>query len=475
MSASRARRLDVYILLNTVYPYVRNPEKVLHHSSSCDVTRRHAAMRELRVRHQNYAWGARGNSAVRALASANALRFDDALDDDDSTPFAELWAGTHSSGMSTTKRDDDERGDAMETLRSYVDANAMRALGETCVKRFGTTRDVPFLMKMLSVSTALSIQAHPDKETAKRLHATNPEQYRDENHKPEMALCASERFEALSGFERAETVARRVEAHEELRRAVGDEDAVEALKRAVEDGGGDEERVKSAFKRVFTALMTADAGRVAACAEAMATRLREEGRREDDVDADVSALFLRLCEQYPGDVGVFCAYVLNYVVLRPGQAMYMAANEPHAYLSGECVEVMATSDNVVRAGLTPKFRDVHVLCSMLTYTLGAPDVLEGEVIDQCTRRYAPPFEEFLLDVVACRPGVAYGVAPRRGPSIWIIHRGRAVVSSATNKDRPPIDVAPGVVLFVDAGEELSIVVDDTAAESLLAYASTTNI
>ena len=57
-----------------------------------------------------------------------------------------------------------------------------------------------------------------------------------------------------------------------------------------------------------------------------------------------------------------------------------------------------------------------------------------------------------------RPGVASGVPPRTGPSIWIIHRGRAVVSSATNKDRPPIDVAPGAVLFVDAGEELSVVV-----------------
>ena len=102
-------------------------------------------------------------------------------------------------------------------------------------------------------------------------------------------------------------------------------------------------------------------------------------------------------------------------------------------------------------------------------------MLEGEVIDQCTRRYAPPFEEFLLDVVACDPGVAYGVAPRTGPSIWIIHRGRAVVSSATNKDRPPIDVAPGAVLFVDAGEELSVVVDAAADARLLAYASTTNI
>ena len=80
-----------------------------------------------------------------------------------------------------------------------------------------------------------------------------------------------------------------------------------------------------------------------------------------------------------------------------------------------------------------------------------------------------------LDVVACQPGVAYGVAPRRGPSIWIVHRGRAVVSSATNKDRPPIDVAPGAVLFVDAGEELSLVVDADADERLLAYASTTNI
>lgn len=430
------------------------------------------AMRELRVRHQNYAWGVRGESAVRALARANAARFDDASrdvdDDDGSAPYAELWAGTHPSGMSETRADDGTNG--MRTLLAHVDARGAAALGEACVERFGKG-DVPFLMKILSVSTALSIQAHPDKENAKKLHASNPEAYKDDNHKPEMALCVSERFEALSGFASAETVARRVDAHEELRRAVGDEDAIAALRAAVTKSEVDEDEVKSAFKRVFTALMTADAGRVAECAEAMRRRLLEENRLDDDV----SALFLRLCEQYPGDVGVFCAYVLNYVVLRPGQAMYMAANEPHAYLSGECVEVMATSDNVVRAGLTPKFRDVDVLCSMLTYKLGAPDVLEGEVIDQCTRRYVPPFEEFLLDVVACEPGVAYGVAPKPGPSVWIVHRGRAVVSSATNTDQPPIDAAPGAVLFVDAGEELSIIVDADADESFVAYASTTNI
>lgn len=76
---------------------------------------------------------------------------------------------------------------------------------------------------------------------------------------------------------------------------------------------------------------------------------------------------LRLEKQYPGDVGVIAAFLFNYVKLSPGEALYLGANEPHAYLFGECIECMATSDNVVRAGLTPKNRDVETLCSMLTY------------------------------------------------------------------------------------------------------------
>lgn len=78
-------------------------------------------------------------------------------------------------------------------------------------------------------------------------------------------------------------------------------------------------------------------------------------------------LALRLEKQYPADVGVISSFFFNYVKLKPGEALYLGANEPHAYLYGECIECMATSDNVVRAGLTPKFRDVQTLCSMLTY------------------------------------------------------------------------------------------------------------
>lgn len=82
---------------------------------------------------------------------------------------------------------------------------------------------------------------------------------------------------------------------------------------------------------------------------------------------DKEHLVLRLEKQYPTDVGVIATFFLNHVKLAPGEALFLGANEPHAYIFGECIECMATSDNVVRAGLTPKHRDVQTLCSMLTY------------------------------------------------------------------------------------------------------------
>lgn len=78
-------------------------------------------------------------------------------------------------------------------------------------------------------------------------------------------------------------------------------------------------------------------------------------------------LALLLEQQYPADVGVISSFFFNYVKLSPGEGLYIDANQPHAYVSGECIECMATSDNVVRAGLTPKYRDVKTLCSMLSY------------------------------------------------------------------------------------------------------------
>jgi mannose-6-phosphate isomerase len=78
-------------------------------------------------------------------------------------------------------------------------------------------------------------------------------------------------------------------------------------------------------------------------------------------------LILKLYAVYKTDRGVFCPLIMNYLILSPGDAFFMGPNEPHAYISGDCIECMALSDNVVRAGLTPKFKDVDVLCDMLHY------------------------------------------------------------------------------------------------------------
>ena len=105
--------------------------------------------------------------------------------------------------------------------------------------------------------------------------------------------------------------------------------------------------------------------------------LNIDNDKDNDNNKDILNLFNRLNHQYPNDVGVFCVFFLNHFILKSGEAVFLAANEPHAYLSGSCIECMASSDNVVRAGLTPKHRDVDVLCSMLTYNSynGLEDIL----------------------------------------------------------------------------------------------------
>ena len=84
-----------------------------------------------------------------------------------------------------------------------------------------------------------------------------------------------------------------------------------------------------------------------------------------------------------------------------GESFFMAANEPHAYVAGEIIECMACSDNVVRAGLTPKFKDVPTLVDMLTYTQGGPNIDGGiPTGDARIQRYTPPVPEFEVRVAA---------------------------------------------------------------------------
>lgn len=141
---------------------------------------------ELQCGIQNYDWGKKGaDSTVANLVKSRNQEYEI----DENKPYAELWMGTHVNAPSVIKN-------SSETLSAFIEKHP-ETLGEPVINRFGT--DLPFLFKVLSVSNALSIQAHPNKKHAEELHEKFPDIYKDPNHKPEMAIALTP-FEALCGF-----------------------------------------------------------------------------------------------------------------------------------------------------------------------------------------------------------------------------------------------------------------------------------
>ncbi|KAK4530657.1 hypothetical protein CCYA_CCYA05G1514 [Cyanidiococcus yangmingshanensis] len=312
---------------------------------------------------QTYAWGRRGQrSRVARYAAAQGIIPEQQMSD--ALPYAELWLGTHPSGEASVITE----GHGRIPLSSYLPAGAL-----------------PFLLKVLSVDRALSIQAHPDNELAKILNARHPHLYRDANHKPEMCVCLGpEPFEALFGFRPVEQIVDALKSIPEFRLACGSFAAEFCESPAAPD----------ALRKLFESFMHNNLESLE-----QAKRLRKRLESADKLDAD-SALALRLSNQYPNDAGVFAAFLLNHVRLEPGEAIFVGPNEPHAYLQGDCVEIMATSDNVVRAGLTEKHKDIETLCSMLVYASKDP----VEVIRRdAQNRFPAPVDEFQLECIDMEP------------------------------------------------------------------------
>ena len=217
------------------------------------------------------------------------------------------------------------------TLAEYFKQNPS-ALNGSIQSKF-ECEDLPFLFKVLSVRTALSIQAHPDKALAAVLHRRAPDLYPDANHKPEMAIALTP-MEALMGFRPLAEIAEDLEQVPELSGLFGADLVQEFVASSLSPETG-----RHALKKLFTALMTADPSLVKQQLKALVERI-DSGDSSYEVGdrLNESELVLRLNESFPGDVGCFSVYFMNYVCLRPGDAVFIAANEPHAYLSGGCLQ-----------------------------------------------------------------------------------------------------------------------------------------
>ena len=360
-------------------------------------------------------------------------------------PEAELWVGAHPDSPSRALLDDGTR----EDLDRLIASDPVRALGDAAVQRFGDR--LPFLLKVLAAAAPLSLQVHPsssqavagfDAENAAGVPADAPHRnYRDGFHKPEM-IFALTAFEALCGFrpapEAAAVFGQLVTAVE-----VSGANVPQLLTDVVADLTGSDQ--SAGLRSAFTRLLTGGEASVQA-AQTVAAALASATGPE-------AATVRELIEHYPADPGVLVSLLLNRVSLSPGQAIYLPAGNIHAYLSGLGIEVMASSDNVLRGGLTPKHVDVPELLKTVSFESVTVPAVEVRRTGLGQELYCPPFDEFALQRLELRAGsgsMASSDVPlaQNGPVLVLAVSGSIVLDSP----RGDLLVPRGSSAFVPANE-----------------------
>ncbi|XP_021549522.1 mannose-6-phosphate isomerase isoform X4 [Neomonachus schauinslandi] len=268
---------------------------------------------------QHYAWGKMGSNSevARLLASSDPQA---RISED--KPYAELWMGSHPRGDAKIL----DNRISQKTLGQWIAEN-QDCLGSKVKDTFNGK--LPFLFKVLSVETALSIQAHPNKELAEKLHLQAPQHYPDANHKPEMAIALTS-FQGLCGFRPIEEIVTFLTKVPEFRFLIGDTAATQ-LKQSM---NRDSQSVASALQSCFSHLMKSEKTVVVEQLNLLVKRISQQVAAGNNMEDIYGELLLQLHQQYPGDIGCFAIYFLNLLALKPGEAMFLEANVPHAYLKG---------------------------------------------------------------------------------------------------------------------------------------------
>jgi mannose-6-phosphate isomerase len=341
---------------------------------------------------RDYAWGSAGE--ISALLGHEAS----------GAPEAELWLGAHAGSPSRVIGTDDSLIDIVEGR-------------------------LPFLLKVLAAGSPLSLQAHPTLAQAAEGFArenalgipldASERNYKDAFPKPELIYALSHRFEALCGFRSASDIRTTFEG-------LGRDAAIDPLLDLLE---GDD-----SLRAVFEWLITRGPGvdELVAAVVALA-----------DDSSPALATVRELAAAYPGDPGIVISLMLHRVSLTRGEVLYLPAGNIHAYLHGVGIELMASSDNVLRGGLTSKHIDVAELLSVLDFRPGPVPYLRPEHPADGVAVYRPDVADFVLAVIEDE-----GSYELTGPAIALCTEGGfEVVGSASVRE-----LARGDAAYITADE-----------------------
>ncbi|RKY57986.1 MAG: mannose-6-phosphate isomerase, class I [Candidatus Neomarinimicrobiota bacterium] len=273
-----------------------------------------------------------------------------------SKPYAELWIGAHPSAPSLISIDN-KKLPLNDLIQRFPDL----ILGPEVARKFDN--QLPFLFKILSADEALSIQAHPTKSQAELFHKNDPDHYPDNNHKPEIAI-ALDSLTALAGFITYYQCRKTILRYPEI----GDFLGRDALSDIFPSHRLSREQQKNHIRRLYQDIVHLSQTKkelYQKYVDELATRLKSKKTRRTTHEN----IFLQAREKYGNsDVGLFSLFFLRLLNLKTNEALCIAPGIPHAYIKGNIIECMANSDNVVRAGLTPKFQDINTLMTILDYS-----------------------------------------------------------------------------------------------------------
>jgi mannose-6-phosphate isomerase len=326
---------------------------------------------------QNYEWGTRGEDAV----IPKLLGFEAEKD----KPYAELWIGSHPKAPSSVVISGGKEVSLNELIERYPE----EILGRDVSVKFEGR--LPFLLKVLSASEALSIQAHPDKINAGILHLKDPGNYPDSNHKPEIAI-ALDSLKALVGLKPLSEFILAVKSYMGLREFLGGGNSNEILSSHLFLSSEESISVRKLYEEMMKKSVLHPQELQGAVERVKGEILKKEkGQRSEEEN-----LFLQLEKQYGSDVGLFSVFLFNLIELKEGEGIFLNAGIPHAYLKGNIIECMANSDNVVRAGLTQKFKDIDSLLKILSFDLTPVEIINRSSSEKEELTYEVPASEFRI-------------------------------------------------------------------------------
>ena len=382
----------------------------------------------------NYEWGQTGKkSLVAQLTKLTNI--------DRTKPYAELWMGVHPNCPSRVK---EENG----IYLSEVIKKSPSLLGKYVNQRWG---ELPFLLKILSIDQPLSIQAHPDKALADNLHKQDPKHYPDNNHKPEIAVALSE-LRLLYGLNHSLGVQEIMSVYPVIEKVLND---------TSNSGDGiDVDLIQSSIGDLLKWLISRPQIQI----DRLLKHIEQVLREKQGVISKNQELFLDQYAVYPSDIGLVFTLFMNLIPVKPDDALYLGPHQLHAYLYGNLAECMANSDNVIRAGMTNKFKDLNTLRTMIDNQEKTTDPLCRKKSHEFAILYESPAEEFEIHKIELPANRTLKYLKPAVPEIVIILSGYGKLESADNS----YYLESGTILFIGASTDYAI----TAGEKLEAIRGT---